>query len=548
MTISLGNLDSLLSISTGPEALASLTYLSGQASGSSVSSVTARTGSAPYRTFDTLEVTSVDDSSNTIVVTGYSSGGYYGSSESVPWYFAVIGRVGNDLLLAGAGSAAQVSVPASTVASYIESGNVGALNNDLFVMAIDGTALGTGATAAQTLTFTSLALPAETVAMVTAAPPTAPVTVTDSAAAVQAGLSTLTGLAAAGNLTAIDLTDQGTPVLTVTAAQLTSDASVLSKIAGAFSLTVTGATVGTTGAIANSAHVGAIAISDSAANVAAALDPLQALETQGHTLSIALTDGGTPTLSLTAAQVTSDGGILKAIAGSYTLVIDGSAPNITVAGIAGHANVVSFTGTAADYAIAASGDGTSFTVSDTGTGRSSTDHLSAITALKFSDFTDFVAQAPSASIITTGNVAELYSAVLARVPDVGGVAFYQAAAAANPGLTLNQLAEFFLNSPEYTGNAAHNYAQSSAGDAQFITDTYTNLLHRAPDTGAVPFYQTVIDKFTNGLTPGTSAYEAAQMAGHAQVLVYFSASAEFLSDVQITAQHPADAQHWLILV
>jgi len=547
-TISPGNLDSLLNVSTGPQALASLTYVSGSASGSSVSSVTAKTGSAPYGNFDTLKITSVNDANNTLVVTGYSSGGYYGGTTTVPWYFAVIGRVGNDLLLSGAGAAAQVSVSAATIASYIESGNTAALNNDLFVMAIDGTNLGSDVTPSQSLTFASLSPGVETVAMVAASAPSSPVTVTDSAAAVQGGLGTLESVATAGNLTAINLTDTSTPTITLTAAQLTSDSAALGKIAGSYSLTVTGVTVANAGTVAQAAHVGAIQITDTAANVAASLGTLQTLDTASHPLSITLTDSGIPGMSLTPAQVTADAAVLQAISSNYTITIDGSAANITVAGIAGHGNVVTFTGTASQYSITPAGDGKSFTVTDTSTGRSSVDHLSNITALQFSDHTDFVAQAPSNSGITTGNVTELYSAVLAREPDVPGLAYYQALSTANPGLPLIQLAQNFLNSPEYTNNSAHNYAQNSTGDAQFITDTYNNLLHRAPASGDVPYYQNVIAQNTNGLTAGTAAYTAALLAGHAQVLVNFSASPEFLSDVQITAQHPADAQHWLYVI
>ena len=49
------------------------------------------------------------------------------------------------------------------------------------------------------------------------------------------------------------------------------------------------------------------------------------------------------------------------------------------------------------------------------------------------------------------------------------------------------------------------------------------------------------------LTPGTTAYTNAQLQAHALMLVYFSASSEFLSDVQITASNPASTQHWLVL-
>jgi hypothetical protein len=246
--------------------------------------------------------------------------------------------------------------------------------------------------------------------------------------------------------------------------------------------------------------------------------------------------------------LSADTAVLKDISTDFTLAIDGSAANITVAGIAGRGTVVQFTGPAANYSVTPSGDGVSLTVTDTGTGRTSVDHLSGITALQFSGGTDFVAQAPSNTGITTGNVTELYSAVLARTPDVAGLAYYQAQISSTPGLNLNQLAQNFLSAPEYVNNSAHNYAQTAAGDGQFITDTYNNLLHRAPEAGAVGYYQNVIAQFTNGVTPGTPAYTAAELAGHAQVLVNFAASAEFLNDVQITAQHPADAQHFLYII
>jgi hypothetical protein len=88
-----------------------------------------------------------------------------------------------------------------------------------------------------------------------------------------------------------------------------------------------------------------------------------------------------------------------------------------------------------------------------------------------------------------------------------------------------------------------------AGDEKFITDSYQNLLHRTPSSDEVSFYETnVMAKAVATLTPGTSAYSNAQLQAHALMLVYFSASAEFLGDVQVTAQHPTDASHWLVLI
>jgi hypothetical protein len=312
-------------------------------------------------------------------------------------------------------------------------------------------------------------------------------------------------------------------------------------------LAVTGA-LDSTSAAAAQAPAAPLVVADSVANISANLDALQVKAAEGELASITPTDAGFPIITATAAQLASDAAAIADLSGNFILDVDASAANAAITGLATHATVAVFTAKAANYTVTPSGDGTSFTVTDSGTGRSSVDHLSAITALQFSDGTDFIANAPSAGGVTSGNVAELYSAVLARTPDVAGLAFYEGALKTDPTLSMLTLARYFLASPEYTGNSAHNYAQSDAGDASFITDTYTNLLHRAPDTGAVAFYQAVIDKFTAGLTVGTAAFQAAQIQGHAQVLVYFSASSEFLGDVQVTATHPADAQHWLILI
>jgi hypothetical protein len=110
------------------------------------------------------------------------------------------------------------------------------------------------------------------------------------------------------------------------------------------------------------------------------------------------------------------------------------------------------------------------------------------------------------------------------------------------------LAEWVLSSAEYSSNPAHAYAESAAGDTQFIEDSYQNLLHRTPTASEVAFYENkVLAPAVAGLTAGTQAYAAAQFQAHAQMLVYFSAAPEFLTDVQITATNPASAQHWLLL-
>ena len=72
-----------------------------------------------------------------------------------------------------------------------------------------------------------------------------------------------------------------------------------------------------------------------------------------------------------------------------SLSISASAPNLTITGSATEASTVSFSGAASEYAISVSGS--TVIVTDTGTGRTSTDHLSDVTAIHFSDLTDIIA-------------------------------------------------------------------------------------------------------------------------------------------------------------
>ena len=380
--------------------------------------------------------------------------------------------------------------------------------------------------------------------------------IADSAAAVANQIDLLQGAAAAGDLSAIVLTDLDSatspvvpPVLTVSASQYLADARVLGLIDSGYSIDITAATALQAESMAGGSHVAAITVSDSADNLVLQIDRLGVLAATGQISSIEITGSGNSVLSLTATQLDADHAAFDEMSGNFSVAVTASAANVSVETVAGHGVTVIFSGTASDYSLSPQGDGIGLTVNDTGTGRTSLDSLRGITAIQFSDFTDIVAQTPvSGGTVTTGNVAELYGAVFGRVPDVPGLAFYQAALAASPSTSLTTFAQYFLASAEYTGNSAHNYEQGTAGDSQFITDSYQNLLHRAPESGAIPYYLAVIDGFTNGLAPGTAAYATAQNLGHAYVLTYFSQSPEFLTDVQVTAATPSSAQHWLVLI
>ena len=119
--------------------------------------------------------------------------------------------------------------------------------------------------------------------------------VKDLAANVSAAFDALDGNI---HVKSIVFTDSGTPVLMLSVAQALGDTALLSEITPAYTIT----------------------ISDTAANVAANIDALNA---DAHVTSIALTDPPTPTptLALTAAQYANDTNALNEITTPYTIVI-----------------------------------------------------------------------------------------------------------------------------------------------------------------------------------------------------------------------------------
>lgn len=290
----------------------------------------------------------------------------------------------------------------------------------------------------------------------------------------------------------------------------------------------------------------AIIVSDTAINIQTDLDYLQPLVAAGDVTSVIMTTGTIPILNVTAAQAITDGGTIKDITGPFSLFDTVQAPNshIITGALNALGNLVIYTGPASLYSITAAGDGVNFTV----TGGLGTDHLSNIQALQFSTNTEIVATAPGVgSVVTSGNIAEIYGAVMNRTPDAAAMGFYESILATVPNTSLINYAQWFVNSPEYL--AAHSYAQTIAGDAQFITDNYTHLLGRTASAAEIGFYQNaVIAPFLVGLTPGSAAYGQAEMLAHASVLTDFSQSAEFLSNIQVTGTHPGDAQHYLVLI
>jgi hypothetical protein len=374
--------------------------------------------------------------------------------------------------------------------------------------------------------------------------------IADKAVDIQANLDALQAIVASGTLVAISLTDTGTSTMSITATQLNNDYETLQNISDGYDLTVTGGPISAAAAAAEQTHLTYCEVSDSAANIAGYIDALQSLVVAGKLTSIALTGSGFSTLSILPDQLTSDAAALASITGNFVVAENASAANLTFSGLASHGNTALFSGTAAEYSVAATsnGEGVSVTDTGTGTGRTSVDILSNVIALQFSDFADIVAETPGTATVTSGNITELYGAAFGRPPDVAGLAYYENELQNDPSLPLTQFAQNFLGSPEYVNNPAHNYAPTIAGDTQFITDCYQNLLHRSQSASETNYYLAVISQFTKGLTAGTSAFASAEALAHAYVVTDFSQSPEFLSDVTVTLQTPSSASHWLVLI
>jgi hypothetical protein len=372
--------------------------------------------------------------------------------------------------------------------------------------------------------------------------------VVDTGSAIESNIDALSNIA--NEIRGITITDGTIP--SFSASQLVNDSAVIGGI------TVAGIDASKAVANANSVlNIHGLEVSDTAANISSNIDGLEVLAATGKLTSVTLTDGGIPTIDLSPAQLTADGSAIGTIQSPFILVVDGTDANLTLNGPNGVANELVLDGTSNEYSFAGTGDGKSFTITETATGRESTDHLSNFDAIQFNNgggtapTLAFVASdtPTTAGAVSSAAVASLYAAVLDRAPDVAGLAYYENEANSNPSMTITRIATQFLTSPEYTGNTAHNYAQSTAGENQFITDTYNNLLHRGPEAGAVSWYETnEINPILANLTPGTAAYAAADVAAHALVLASFSESAEFRADVTVTAQNPASASHWLVLI
>lgn len=154
--------------------------------------------------------------------------------------------------------------------------------------------------------------------------------ITDTARAIAGALDALRPLAASGKLAGIDLRDGGVPTIPTTPAQATADAAVLGLIAGPHVLRQQIAAAGAAGTTLT-AGFDAFTVSDSAANIVANLASIQALWRAGTLGAVAFTDAAAPVLSLTADVVAADIDALQSITTPFSIALsDAGTPTITL--------------------------------------------------------------------------------------------------------------------------------------------------------------------------------------------------------------------------
>jgi hypothetical protein len=133
-----------------------------------------------------------------------------------------------------------------------------------------------------------------------------------------------------------------------------------------------------------------------------------------------------------------------------------------------------FTGNVSQYTI----NRDALSVTDIVTGSARTVGANAL--LSFADTTVALDLAGS-----PGQAYRMYQAAFNRKPDLGGLGFQ--INALNAGFTLQQIAQNFIDSPEFS--ATYGALNTTA----FVTLLYQNVLKRAPDAGGLAFYVSHLD-------------------------------------------------------
>ena len=170
--------------------------------------------------------------------------------------------------------------------------------------------------------------------------------VTDTAANISANFSSLS---VSTKLQLIVLGDNGT--LLIGLAQMAAGSMVLAKLPASYSLSVSGVTVAAASLIQANSHVTSFSITDTGANLLAALDGLN-----GYSKLTAISESGGAPLALTAARYVNDAAILARFTGPWTASVTGLGA-AAAAGAQANLHITSFSVSDSAQAIAGNFDG-----------------------------------------------------------------------------------------------------------------------------------------------------------------------------------------------
>ena len=159
-------------------------------------------------------------------------------------------------------------------------------------------------------------------------------------------------------------------------------------------------------------------------------------------------------------------------------VLIGGAGNDTLDGGAGVDKAV-FTGALADYKLNLANN-QAITVTDAQVTRDGVDTLKNVERLSFSDVSVALDIGKDQ---TAGSGYMLYKAAFNRTPDVGGLGYW--INQMDTGTGYSSVAQNFVNSAEFKTA----FGGSNPSVNTLVTKLYTNVLNRAADTGGIAFWQ-----------------------------------------------------------
>lgn len=153
-----------------------------------------------------------------------------------------------------------------------------------------------------------------------------------------------------------------------------------------------------------------------------------------------------------------------------------SAPTVLRAQVVSGDSTTNFSGNLSQYTIAATSGGFSVTDKTSGT----VQNFGSQSRLRFAD-TGIAFNLDG----IPGQAYRLYQAAFNRTPDLGGLGFQ--INVLDLGFTLLQVSQNFIDSPEFSNT------YGALNTTAFVTLLYSNVLRRAPDDGGLAFYVTHLD-------------------------------------------------------